>query len=215
MSWKQLHNDFHALKEAEDRIVQQREGTDYCYAYVTVLESGELGRWIEGTTESLQVRFESLATDAGIALRPPPGISPLEYLLHRLVLNLRANKSPFIHMYSATVGVIERLFEATAIFCARLDREWLEKTVIPGGDSTVERTAANRKPVVEPERRRGYRTDVRKWMKVEQIPTVAIAAKRIGISQSALKSMMSARGKPRYGEATLTRILGIIGYKGE
>ena len=67
----------------------------------------------------------------------------------------------------------------------------------------------------EPGHRRGYRTEVREWMMREEVRTLAQAAKRLGISLSALKSIMSVRGKPRYSEATLNRILEIIVHKGE
>jgi hypothetical protein len=102
--------------------------------------------------------------------------------------------------------MIERLFEACALYCARLDRRFLEKAVMP-----CESTAA----VAEVKPRRGYRTEVRQWMELEGLGTLDIAARRLHISVSTLKSIMSDRGKRRHGDAVLTRILGSIGYKGE
>ncbi|MGB9457519.1 MAG: hypothetical protein WCB12_15835 [Bryobacteraceae bacterium] len=64
-----------------------------------------------------------------------------------------------------------------------------------------------------PARRRGYRAEVRQWMVGENLRTVADAAKRLGISQSTLKSIMSSRGIRRYGEQTLNRVLEILGVK--
>jgi hypothetical protein len=58
--------------------------------------------------------------------------------------------------------------------------------------------------------RQGYRTEVKDWMKRNGIKTVAEASKRLSISETALKSMMSDRGKRRYSEETLARILDII-----
>ena len=70
---------------------------------------------------------------------------------------------------------------------------------------------ADAKALAEPERRRSYRAEVRQWMARENVKTVAEAAKRLGISESTLKSIMSARGARRYSAETLNRILGIVG----
>ncbi|HEV1287605.1 MAG TPA: hypothetical protein VNU44_19940 [Bryobacteraceae bacterium] len=211
-----MHHEFNELMEEENRIVQQRGLSDRCYAYVTGLESGTRDGWLESiTTESLQVRFEGLATEAGIALGSPPGTLPLKYWLHRLFLDLRANNSPLIRIHNDTGGFIEHLFEASAIYCARLDRRSLEKTVMPGEDSSVKQGVASPDAIAEPERRRGYRTEVRQWMALEGLRTIEAAARHLGISHSSLKSIMSDRGKCRYGEERLSRVLGRIGYKGE
>src|ERR1035437_2337912 len=96
-------------------------------------------------------------------------------------------------------GIIERLCEASAAYCMRLHRQSLEETVMP----------------IAPPERRAYRAEVRHWMAVEEIDSVEDAAKRLGLSLSALKSIMSDRGYRRYGDATLSRVLERIGYKGE
>jgi hypothetical protein len=57
------------------------------------------------------------------------------------------------------------------------------------------------------ERPRGHRKEIQAWMRRKQIETIAEAAKRLGLSKSALKSIMSSKGKARYGPATLKRIL--------
>jgi hypothetical protein len=48
----------------------------------------------------------------------------------------------------------------------------------------------------------------------ENVGTVAEAAKRLVLDLSALKSIRSSRGKLRYGEETLNRVLKTIDYKG-
>jgi hypothetical protein len=40
--WKRLHNEFKALMEEEDRMIQQGEPKNRCYAYVTEGASGSL-----------------------------------------------------------------------------------------------------------------------------------------------------------------------------
>ena len=48
MSWKQLHNDFNALKEAEDGIARERVPAAHCYAYVTYSAGVKIrARWID------------------------------------------------------------------------------------------------------------------------------------------------------------------------
>jgi len=205
---KRLRKKFHALRDDEDRIVREGVPRDCCNAYVSYRESGEINCWVESfATEGQRAEFKLLATKAGIALGAPYGTSPREYFLKCLFVDGRANKSEYIHVYSDEVATIERVFDASATFCARLECQSLEKSVMPS-ENAAEGVAARRP-------RRGYRTEVRQWMVHQGIPTLAAAAKRLGMSLSALKSIMSERGKPRYGDAALTRILGSIGYKGE
>jgi hypothetical protein len=214
--WKKLHHEFNELMEEENRIIQQRGLSDWCYAHVTGLESGAFDYLIESiTTESLLVRFEGFATEAGIGLGSPPGTLPLAYWLHRLFLDLRANNSPLIGIHNDNGGFIEHLFEASAIYCARLDRRLLEKTVMPCDDSSLKQGLGSPGAVAGSERRRGYRKEVRQWMILQGLRNIEAAARSLGISQSALKSIMSDRGQCRYGQEVLSRILGRIGYKGE
>jgi len=67
--WKRIHNEFKRLADEEDRIVRQRELQEFCNAYVTFPESGEVDCWIQSmATEDLQAGFEVVAAEAGIAL---------------------------------------------------------------------------------------------------------------------------------------------------
>jgi hypothetical protein len=63
---------------------------------------------------------------------------------------------------------------------------------------------APEKPAIH---RRGYRSHIRAWMKNETISTVPLAAKRLGVSESTLKSIMSEKGDIRYSADTLARVL--------
>jgi hypothetical protein len=129
--WKRLQNEFRGLMEEEDRIVQQRVPQDCLYAYFTHRESGEFHCWPASiTTDSLRVRFELLATEAGIALGSRTGTAPFTYCVHRLSVDLRANNSNLIRIFSDSGGLIDRLLEASANYCARLHRESLEKTAM-------------------------------------------------------------------------------------
>ena len=123
---KKFHSEFKALMEEEDRIVQQRGAGNYCFAYV-IDQSGAFDGWVEGsTTDRLRAQFELLAAEAGVALGAPPGTAAHKFFLHSLLMGLRAAGSSHVRMYSDTVGVIERLFEASANYCARLARLSIE-----------------------------------------------------------------------------------------
>jgi hypothetical protein len=138
--WERFHHEFKALMEEEDRIVQEQGPKDCCYAYFTDPESGEFGCWIENAaTESLDAQFKSLATKAGIALGLPPGTSPLRWWLYQLVHDLRANQSNLLRSYGHRAGFIERLIEASATYCIRLDQQSHEKAVLSGEGAPLQR----------------------------------------------------------------------------
>lgn len=61
-------------------------------------------------------------------------------------------------------------------------------------------------------RRRGYRKEVRVWMDKLGLQTISQGAKRLGVSESTFKSIMSDKGKQRYSEDTLRRVLSTIGH---
>jgi hypothetical protein len=60
--------------------------------------------------------------------------------------------------------------------------------------------------------RRGYRSEVREWMQEHQIASVKAAAKRLGVSDSVLKSIMASKGKVKYSHETLESVLKKIGH---
>jgi hypothetical protein len=147
--WKRLHNKFKALMEEEDEIVRQRELRDWLHGSVIYEESREFGSWsLAGSaTESLLARFELLAARAGVALGSPPGTPPHVYWLDRLFFDLRQNKSQHIRIYSEAGGFIERLFEASATHCTRLNRQSLESVAMSHEGSGFERGAKQRAEV--------------------------------------------------------------------
>jgi hypothetical protein len=58
--------------------------------------------------------------------------------------------------------------------------------------------------------KRGYRAEIKAWMKRKGISKNAEAAKHLGLSESALKSIMSSRGKRRYSADRLRRVLSAL-----
>jgi len=63
----------------------------------------------------------------------------------------------------------------------------------------------------QPQTRKGYRSEIREWMQQKRITSVEKAAKRLAVSDSTLKSIMSDKGTIRYSAETLARILKEIG----
>ena len=61
------------------------------------------------------------------------------------------------------------------------------------------------------EQRKGYRAEIKAWMVAEGLDGIPAAAKRLGVSETTLKSIMSTKGERRYGEDTLERVLKTIG----
>jgi hypothetical protein len=77
------------------------------------------------------------------------------------------------------------------------------------------RLAEGEEPRKVTEPRRGYRAEVKAWMKREQVDTLREASQRLNMDVSALKSIMASKGKLRYGPEALNRVLKTIGHKGE
>lgn len=61
--------------------------------------------------------------------------------------------------------------------------------------------------------RKGYKAEVRQWMKRRKVEKLDDATPHLGVSVDVLKSIMSDKGKPRYGKETLESVLKKIGYK--
>ena len=59
--------------------------------------------------------------------------------------------------------------------------------------------------------RRGYRAEVREWMRAQGLRTNPEAASRLGVSVDILKSIMSSKGQKRYSDHTLQTVLKKIG----
>ena len=91
-------------------------------------------------------------------------------------------------------GAIDHVFESSARLCEDLAASAFE----------LEATGDGASP------RRGYRAEVKRWMKDEEIKTIPDAAQRLHVGFDTLKSIMSSRGKRRYGNDTLQAVLKTI-----
>lgn len=93
-----------------------------------LLDTPEHGLWMvsDGISESLHERFQTDAARAAVALGCPPNIDPVDFWLHRLLLDLRDKRSKLLFADDGKAGVIRRACEASLIFCLRLERSELE-----------------------------------------------------------------------------------------
>jgi hypothetical protein len=144
----EFHQRFWALKEEEDRIIQQGGAQERCRAYLTWVPGEELGGWVEvAASESLEARFELLAMEAGLALRPPTGTSPLNHFLKSLYLDLRASHSSHLSLDTGRACFIENLFDSCASYSARSYCQLLaEKASRPRPSSDSEDAGTRRQP---------------------------------------------------------------------
>jgi len=99
--------------------------------------------------------------------------------------------------------VVRRLLRVSALCCSWLNgHKDLQNGAAPGHQ--------RRKP---PAPRRGYRSEIRQWMDRRNLRNNAQAARELTVSVSLLKSIMSAKGKKRYSDETLKRVLEKIRIK--
>jgi len=88
-----------------------------------------------GVSEAFRARFEALATRAGAKLGPPQGTTPLDFWLHCLFRDLLENNSSELAGADKTGGIIRRVCEASATFCARLETKALETSASTDADT--------------------------------------------------------------------------------
>lgn len=113
------------------------------YGPFCLLETPECGLWSlsAGESENFSERAQTLGARAGVALGCPTGTDPLDSWLHRLLCDLRENRSKLLFADNGKDGMIVRVCEASANFCLRLERRALGASV-----STNPRDGKHRKP---------------------------------------------------------------------
>jgi len=130
--WNKLHRKF--LRLARDEKRQQRgEGRDrYLHASVSHRHEGGVSNdwYVYEGLEEIRPRFTLLATHAGVALGSRQDPKPLDFWLRHLFLDLLENKSKHLRFArdKGDDGIIERVCEASALYCLRLEKEAVEKS---------------------------------------------------------------------------------------
>lgn len=103
----------------------------------------------------------------------------------------------------------EKMVESSPIWNRGPDSVTLRALGIPPQEEKHEATEAQASvnDLAGQGKRKSYRTEVQQWMQQKNLETLEQASRRLGISHSTLKSIMSDKGKPRFGQATLERVL--------
>jgi hypothetical protein len=134
--WRSLHETFRALAEEELRLAPHSTGDRWLRAYVDYKNRTiACGQWhlSEGVNESFHERFEVEATRAGIALGATVSGEAGDVWLHHVFSDLLEHKSKLLFAASREGGIIVRACEASALYCARLEKQAL----VEGRDSAA------------------------------------------------------------------------------
>jgi hypothetical protein len=131
--WQDFRSRFMQLVNDEQEVVQVTGRPtlylDACGFYESP-QAPEVGVWkLSGMSEDFRAQFRALAHRAGLALGCPKETVPDAFWLHRLYLDLRANKSEYLFEPSDQQGGIQRVCKASATFCSRLETLPAEDTV--------------------------------------------------------------------------------------
>jgi hypothetical protein len=126
--WRSLHDRFKALADEEVTLAPQNSGDRWLRAYVDYKDrTNTCGHWDLSSSihENFRERFEVEATRAGIALGPDLTGEPLTLWLHHVFSDLRKHESKWLFAATEEGGVIVRVCEASALYCARLEKQAL------------------------------------------------------------------------------------------
>jgi hypothetical protein len=116
------------LGEEELRLAPRNDGDRWLRAYVDYKDKAiASGQWhlSEGVNEGFHERFEVEATRAGISLRTSLSGEARDVWLHHVFSDLLEHKSKLLFAASRDGGVIVRVCEASALYCARLEKQAL------------------------------------------------------------------------------------------
>ena len=126
--WRSLHDMFMTLADEELTLAPQNSGDRWLRARVDYKDRTKTcGEWnlSDSIHENFRERFEVEATRAGIALGSHLTGEPLTLWLHHMFSDLLQHKSRLLLAATAEAGTIVRVCEASAIYCARLEKQAL------------------------------------------------------------------------------------------
>jgi hypothetical protein len=121
-------------------LAPRNTGDRWLRAYVDYKNrAAEGGQWhvSSGVTESFRERFEVEATRAGIAIGSALACEPRDVWLHHVFSDLLAHNSKLLFSATKEGGIIVRACEASAIYCARLEKQALIEGIKAASDPTI------------------------------------------------------------------------------
>jgi hypothetical protein len=126
--WRTLQDEFRELAEEEQRLAPHNNGDRWLRAYIDYKNSTSAFAECsisEGVNESFRERFLVEATRGGIALRAALKGEASDIWIHHVFSYLLEHGSKLLFAASREGGIILRACEASAIYCARLEKEAL------------------------------------------------------------------------------------------
>jgi len=132
--WRSLQETFRTLAEEELSLAPHNTGERWLRAYVDykdrTIASG-LWRLSEGVNESFRERFDVEATRAGIALKSAVSGEARDVWLHHVFSDLLEHESKLLSAASNDGGIVMRVCEASALYCARREKQALVDATAP------------------------------------------------------------------------------------
>src|SRR5262249_708126 len=147
-TWQSFYHTFHTLADEELQLEPHNVNDRWLRAYASYEDqSSECGLWSlsDGVNEGFKARFEVAATRARIALNLPLLNRPLHVWLHHVFRHLLDRKSKLLFSETEEGGIIVRVCEASAIYCAVLERGALESRKI----ESLRSPTISRKPTMK------------------------------------------------------------------
>ncbi len=126
-SWSFFYTSFERLSR-EETSASLKEKSD---RRISASSTGEMKEWLlrTGVNENFHARLTLLLTQAGAKLGAPEGWTKLNYWVHSLYLELQRSRSKLLFapiQEDPKCVSIESVCDASAIFCAQLEREAVE-----------------------------------------------------------------------------------------
>ena len=122
------------MAEEELSLAPHNTGDRWLRGYVDykdrTIASG-LWRLSEGVNESFRERFDVEATRAGIALKSAVSGEARDVWLHHVFADLLEHKSKLLSAASNDGGIVMRVCEASALYCARREKQALVDATAP------------------------------------------------------------------------------------
>ena len=121
--WRTLNAEFDALRELENKLLAgRRDDLRLCASCMYPRNASEFGNVSieKGFSREIIDRYIDIATRAGIELKCPPNVKPVEFWIHCVYQDLLQLKSQELFAPSAAGGTIVRLIESSASYCLRL-----------------------------------------------------------------------------------------------
>src|SRR5437773_2669694 len=137
--WREVRRDFEKLVEEEYSIVPDARDERRLRAYgdyIAGMKDG-VGSWTlnDGPNAHFRAWFEETAARAGSAHDPPHGVSPVDFWLHCIFLDLlaqdalRNDRGHLVVGEKDQGGIIREICQASVTYCTRLMKKATEREV--------------------------------------------------------------------------------------